>query len=81
MYVTPTEEEIFKVLQYTCHVHRHAPTPALLLIIAQRYNPDLQKRALETRESRQQEFDDFVMQLREMSKSDKPSMSARGPKS
>jgi hypothetical protein len=54
------------------------PPCALRLTTAQRYNPDLQKRALETRESRQQEFDEFVMQLREMSKSDKPSMSARG---
>ncbi|KAF2872986.1 hypothetical protein BDV95DRAFT_568501 [Massariosphaeria phaeospora] len=49
IWVTPTEEEIFK-----------------------RYNPDLQKRALATRESRQQEFDVFVRQLREDSKSDKP---------
>ncbi|ORY12297.1 hypothetical protein BCR34DRAFT_482812 [Clohesyomyces aquaticus] len=49
MYVTPTEEEIFK-----------------------RYNPDLQKRALATRESRQQDFEDFVQQLKEASKSDKP---------
>jgi hypothetical protein len=29
MYVTPSEEEIFKVLQYPCHVHRHAPTPPM----------------------------------------------------
>ncbi|KAF2466008.1 CBP4-domain-containing protein [Lindgomyces ingoldianus] len=49
MYVTPTEEEIFK-----------------------KYNPDLQKRALETREQRQQEFDTFVGQLKEASKSDRP---------
>lgn len=49
MWVTPTEEEIFK-----------------------KYNPDLQKRALASREQRQQEFDGFVMQLREASKSDKP---------
>ncbi|KAF2745818.1 CBP4-domain-containing protein [Sporormia fimetaria CBS 119925] len=40
--------------------------------IFKRYNPELQKRALETREARQQEFDDFVSQLKEASKSDKP---------
>ncbi|KAF2689306.1 CBP4-domain-containing protein [Lentithecium fluviatile CBS 122367] len=40
--------------------------------IFKKYNPDLQKRALATRDQRQQEFDSFVMQLREASKSDKP---------
>ena len=40
----------------------------------QRFNPDLQKRNLENRERRQQDFDDFVMRLKEYSKSDKPSM-------
>ncbi|KAF2190480.1 CBP4-domain-containing protein [Zopfia rhizophila CBS 207.26] len=40
--------------------------------IFKKYNPDLQKRALETREQRQQEFDNFVTQLKEYSKSDKP---------
>lgn len=38
----------------------------------QKYNPDLQKRSLENREQRQQEFDDFVTKLKEYSKSDKP---------
>ncbi|EEP81113.1 conserved hypothetical protein [Uncinocarpus reesii 1704] len=38
----------------------------------QRFNPDLQKRNLENRERRQKEFDDFVTQLKEYSKSDKP---------
>ncbi|KAI0192810.1 CBP4-domain-containing protein [Astrocystis sublimbata] len=37
-----------------------------------RYNPDLQKRSLEGRHERQQEFDDFVCKLKEYSKSDKP---------
>lgn len=54
MWVTPTEEEIFK-----------------------RYNPELQKRALATRDQRQKEFDDFVMQLREASKSEKPIWTAQ----
>ncbi|KAL1960526.1 hypothetical protein VTO42DRAFT_7825 [Malbranchea cinnamomea] len=37
-----------------------------------RFNPDLQRRNLENRERRQQEFDDFVTKLKEYSKSDKP---------
>jgi hypothetical protein len=40
-----------------------------------RYNPELQKRSLERRYEREKEFDDFVMQLKEHSKSDKPSTS------
>jgi len=42
--------------------------------ISQRYNPELQKRSLEERERRQQEFDDYVNKLKEWSKSDKSSM-------
>jgi hypothetical protein len=57
----------------TCTFHALARTATLTVL--QKYNPDLQKRALATREQRQQEFDGFVMQLREASKSDKPSMS------
>lgn len=38
-----------------------------------RYNPDLQKRSLENRNRKQQEFDDFVGHLKEYSKSNKPS--------
>ncbi|KAF1852070.1 uncharacterized protein K460DRAFT_299791 [Cucurbitaria berberidis CBS 394.84] len=49
MWVTPSEEEIFK-----------------------RYNPDLQKKALAGREQRQKDFDAFVGQLKEASRSDKP---------
>ncbi|KAH0596795.1 hypothetical protein MHUMG1_05103 [Metarhizium humberi] len=37
-----------------------------------KYNPDLLKKSIETREERQQEFDDFVTRLKEYSKSDKP---------
>ncbi|KAF1997945.1 CBP4-domain-containing protein [Amniculicola lignicola CBS 123094] len=40
--------------------------------IFKKYNPELQKRSLEQRGQRQQEFDDFVMKLREAAKSDKP---------
>ena len=39
-----------------------------------RYSPDLQKRSLENRIGKQQDFDDFVGKLKEYSKSDKPSM-------
>jgi DNA-directed RNA polymerase subunit N (RpoN/RPB10) len=39
----------------------------------QRYNPELQKKALAGRQQRQEDFDAFVMQLKEASKSDKPS--------
>jgi hypothetical protein len=39
----------------------------------QRYNPDLQKKALAGREQRQKDFDAFVGQLKEASRSDKPS--------
>jgi hypothetical protein len=39
----------------------------------QRYSPELQKKALARREQTQQGFDDFTRQLRELSKSDKPS--------
>lgn len=42
--------------------------------IFKRYNPDLQRRSLAERHTRQQEFDDFVMRLKAYSKSDKPSM-------
>ena len=42
----------------------------------QRYNPELQKKALAGREQRQKEFDAFVGQLKEAARSDKPSMSS-----
>lgn len=38
----------------------------------QKYNPELQKRSLENREQKQQDFDNFVNKLKEYSKSDKP---------
>jgi hypothetical protein len=42
---------------------------------SQRYSPDLQKKALARREQTQQDFENFTRQLREASKSDKPSKS------
>lgn len=41
-----------------------------------KYNPDLQRKSLERRAERQQEFDDFVSRLKEYSRSDKPSRSS-----
>ena len=40
--------------------------------MTQRYNPELQKRSLENREQKQQDFDNFVNKLKDYSKSDKP---------
>ncbi|KAL3426546.1 cbp4 domain-containing protein [Phlyctema vagabunda] len=37
-----------------------------------KYNPDLQRRSLENRIGKQQDFDDFVGRLKEYSKSDRP---------
>lgn len=37
-----------------------------------KYNPELQKRSLQNRMSRQEDFDNFVGKLKEYSKSDKP---------
>lgn len=69
MWVSPTEEEIFQVhCLLTCSLHWINP-----LTLIQRYSPDLQKKALAGREQRQKDFDAFVGQLKEASKSDKPS--------
>jgi len=38
-----------------------------------KYNPDLQKKSLENRQQKQEEFDYFVNKLKEYSKSDKHS--------
>jgi len=38
----------------------------------QKYNPELQKRSLERRKEKQEDFDNFVTRLKEYSKSDKP---------
>jgi len=37
-----------------------------------RYNPELQRRSLENRQERQEDFDKFVTKLKEYSKSDQP---------
>jgi hypothetical protein len=44
--------------------------------IFKRYNPELQRRSLEGRVQRQEEFDHFVKHLKEYSKSDKHSDSS-----
>lgn len=43
------------------------------------YNPELQKKSLERRYERQQDFDDFVTQLKEHSRSDKHSTESPNP--
>jgi len=55
-------------------VYYVSPTEEELFL---KYNPDLQKRSLENRIGKQQDFDDFVARLKEYSKSDKPSMCGR----
>jgi len=68
MWVTPTEEEIFKV-NLLSRVH----VPHSCSRFIQRYSPELQKKALAGREQRQKDFDAFVGQLKEAARSDKPS--------
>ncbi|KAI1097733.1 CBP4-domain-containing protein [Jackrogersella minutella] len=53
--------------------------PALVMWVSptdeelfKKYSPELQKKSLERRYERQKEFDDFVTQLKEHSKSSKP---------
>ena len=66
-WLSPTEEELFKArLSVMGYVQKLCPD------IKQKYNPDLQRRSLENREQRQQDFDDFVNKLKGYSKSDKP---------
>ncbi|USP80901.1 Assembly factor CBP4 [Curvularia clavata] len=45
--------------------------------IFKRYSPELQKKALEGREQRQKDFDAFVGQLKEASRSNKPIWTAQ----
>jgi hypothetical protein len=75
-YVTPSEEELFSV----------SPPPQTTtyrkckkLTTSQRYNPELQKRSLERRQEKQEDFDNFVGRLKEYSKSEKPSKSPIQP--
>jgi hypothetical protein len=72
MYVTPTEEEIFKVGGLAT-----ASENASWLTPFQRYSPELQKKALARREQTQQDFDNFTAQLKEAARSEKPSKSLR----
>ncbi|KAI9838912.1 MAG: hypothetical protein M1819_004120 [Sarea resinae] len=68
-YVTPTEEELFKTNELSLS------SPSLHLtanVQKQRYNPDLQRRSLEKRAERQEEYGKFINKLQEYSKSDKP---------
>lgn len=64
-----------------CHANRGGAFPSMffqmtlqnLTHIVQRYNPELQRRSLENRYQKQEDFDKFVTKLKEYSKSDKPS--------
>ena len=47
----------------------------------EKYNPELQKKSLEGRDQKEQEFDDFVMTMKEASKSDKHSTPPDDPSS
>jgi len=51
----------------------------LIITHSQRYNPELQRRSLERRKEKQEDFDGFVGRLKEYSKSDKPSTSPLRP--
>ncbi|KAI6715494.1 hypothetical protein JHW43_001992 [Diplocarpon mali] len=58
---------------------QYARGPALVIWVSPteeelfaKYNPELQKRSLENRLQKQEDFDHFAMKLREYSKSDKP---------
>jgi hypothetical protein len=55
------------------HATHHAKYQKLTT--PQRYNPELQKRSLERRQEKQEDFDNFVGRLKEYSKSEKPSNS------
>ncbi|KAI9641921.1 Assembly factor cbp4 [Ciborinia camelliae] len=50
-------------------VYYVSPTEEELFL---RYNPELQKRSLENRVGKQEDFDNFVSRLKEYSKSDRP---------
>jgi len=70
-YVTPTEEELFMVNLHSLLTRQQGCAAA---DPSQRYNPELQRRSLENRQQKQENFDAFVGRLKEYSKSDKPSM-------
>ncbi|PBP28377.1 assembly factor cbp-4 [Diplocarpon rosae] len=74
----PVSEPVLIALQYSggiCCIGG----PALVIWVSPteeelfaKYNPELQKRSLENRLQKQEDFDHFAMKLREYSKSDKP---------
>ncbi|KAK6586558.1 hypothetical protein PZA11_001615 [Diplocarpon coronariae] len=74
----PVSEPVLTSLQYRggiCCIGG----PALVIWVSPteeelfaKYNPELQKRSLENRLQKQEDFDHFAMKLREYSKSDKP---------
>lgn len=78
-YVSPTEEEIFKVhkpcqtLDASFFYFWYNVTNIIASRLIKKYNPELQKRSLETRQEREEEINNFLLQLKENSRSDKNS--------
>ncbi len=79
-YVSPTDEELFKVPrsfspQISSCLYVFWVTRWLIFVICvnKKFDPELQKRSLENREGRQEDFNKFVRNLKEYSRSDKPS--------
>ena len=66
IWVTPSPEELFKASSLPFfNIYQE-------LNAKQRYNPELQKRSLENRAARVEQFEDFMGKLRKYSQSDKP---------
>jgi len=75
-YVTPTEEELFMVSWWRDEERFQGGRQALTREPnKQKYNPELQRRSLERRKEKQEDFDTFVSKLKGYSKSDKHSKS------
>lgn len=82
-YVTPTEEELFTV-RFAILQHPLTTLSGLSGVfgfvieadlVFQRYNPELQRRSLENRQQKQENFNEWVHQLKKHSKSELPSKS------
>lgn len=79
-YVSPTDEEIFKVIlpfqlliPHLCFVFLGTNLITSSFHLAKKYNPELQKRSLENRQERKEEYVNFLLKLKELSQSDRSS--------
>lgn len=72
-YVSPTEEELFKVSPYLHPSPLNSPHSASVITFLQRFNPELQTRSVENRAGRQEDISRFVEKLKEYSRSNKTS--------